>query len=126
NPHSWTLQTDLGVMLERRGQFAQAMVCHRQALRDNPGFVPAHNHLGCALSTTGNWQEAEAEFFTALRLSPSNPSVLGNLADHYFRQGKIREALAADGDALKADCNNPQRYTEFGLKLAANNQLEQA
>jgi tetratricopeptide (TPR) repeat protein len=87
--------------------------------------MEVHNNLGNALSATCNWQEAEAEFFSALHLSPSNAVVLGNLADNYFGQRKIREALAADAKAIKADRYNPQRYAEFGRKLAANRPFEQ-
>ena len=126
NPRAWTLQTNLGVVLEQRGEFEQAIACHRQALRDNPRFMQAHNNLGNALSATRNWPEAEAEFLSALELSPSNAVVLGNLADNYFLQGKIREALAADAEAIKADRYNPRRYAEFGFKLAANKQFEEA
>jgi tetratricopeptide (TPR) repeat protein len=126
NPHAWSLQNNLGVVLEQRGEFEQAIACHRQALRDNPRFMEAHNNLGNVLSATSNWQEAEAEFFSALKLSPSNSDVLGNLADNYFREGKIRQALAADAEAIKADRYNPRRYAEFGRKLAANKQFEQA
>jgi tetratricopeptide (TPR) repeat protein len=126
NPHLWTLQTNLGVVLGQRGEFEQAIACHRQALRDNPRFMRAHNNLGNALSAMGNRREAEAEFLSALRLRPSNAVVLGNLASNYFRQGKIREAFAADAEAIKADRYNPRRYAEFGFKLAANKEFEQA
>jgi tetratricopeptide (TPR) repeat protein len=126
NPHAWTLQNNLGVVLKQRGEFEQAIACHRQALRDNPRLMEAHNNLGNVLSATCNWQEAEAEFSSALQLSPSNSDVLGNLADNYFRQGKIREAFAADAEAIKADRYNPRRYAGFGRKLAANKQFEQA
>ena len=126
NPHAWSLQNNLGVVLKQRGEFEQAIACHRQALRDNPRFMQAHNNLGNALIATRNWQEAEAEFLSALQLSPSNSEVLGNLAQSYFCQGKMREALAADAEAIKADRYNPQRYADFGRKLAANKQFEQA
>jgi protein O-mannosyl-transferase len=126
NPHAWSLQSNLGVVLKQRGQFEQAIACHRQALRDNPRFMQAHNNLGNALSATSNWREAEAEFLSALQLSPSNSEVLGNLAQSYFRQGKMGEALAANAEAIKGDRYNPQRYADFGLKLAANKQFEQA
>jgi tetratricopeptide (TPR) repeat protein len=126
NPHAWNLQNNLGVVLEERGEFEQAIDCYRQALRDNPRFMQAHNNLGNALSATGHWQEAEAEFFSALQLSPSNSDVLDNLADNYFHQGKIGEALAANAKAIKADRYNPQLYADFGRKLAANKQFDQA
>jgi protein O-mannosyl-transferase len=126
NPHAWTVQTNLGVVLEKRGEFEQAIACYRQALADNPRFMQAHNNLGNALSATGSWPEAEAEFLAALRLSPSNSDVLGNLADTYFRQGKVAESFAAEAQAIRADRYNPQRYVDFGRKLAANKQFEQA
>jgi protein O-mannosyl-transferase len=126
NPHAWTLQTNLGVELQRRGQFEQAIAHHRQALRDNPRFMEAHNNLGNALSAAGRWDQAETEFLQALRLSPSNPVILGNLSDNYFRQEKIGKALAADAAAIRKDRYNPRRYVEFGVKLAANRQFNQA
>jgi tetratricopeptide (TPR) repeat protein len=126
NPRAWTLQTNLGVVLAQRGEFEQAIAHHRQALLDNPRYMQAHNNLGNALRAVGNLREAELEFRSALQLSPSNPIVLANLADTCFSEGKIGEALAADAEAIKVDRYNPQRYTEFGLKLAANKQFEQA
>jgi len=126
NPRAWTLQTNLGVILAQRGEFEQAIAHHRQALLDNARFMQAHNNLGNALRSVGSLRESESEFRIALQLSPSNPTVLANLADTYFAEGKIGEALAADAQAIKVDRYNPQRYTEFGLKLAANKQFEQA
>jgi tetratricopeptide (TPR) repeat protein len=126
NPHVWALQTNLGVMLAQRGEFEQAIACHRQALRDNPRFMQAHNNLGNALGATRHWREAEAEFLSALQLSPSNAVVLGNLSENYFREGETGDALVADANAIKADRYNPLRYVEFGVKLAVNKQFEQA
>lgn len=126
NPHAWIAQNNLGVVLEQRGELEPAISCYRQALRDNPRYLEAHNNLGNVLAAAGNWPEAETEFLSALHLSPANAAVLGNLADNYFRQGKIREAFATDGAAVKADRYNPQRYVAFGRKLAANQQFEQA
>ncbi|MDQ6808411.1 MAG: tetratricopeptide repeat protein [Verrucomicrobiota bacterium] len=126
NPHAWSLQNNLGVVLARQGKFEEAIAHYRQSLDDNPQFMEAHNNLGNALAGMGKWQEADGEFHVALRLRPANPEVLGNLADSYFRQGKSHEALAADAEAIKVDRYNPQRYIQFGRMLAANNQFEQA
>jgi Flp pilus assembly protein TadD len=125
-PHVWTLQTNLGVVLAQRGGFAEAITHHRQALRDNPRYMEAHNNLGNALRRLGNLPEAESEFRAALQFNPTNPVVLSNLADTCFALGKIRDALAADAEAIRCDRYNSKRYTAFGLKLAANKQFEQA
>jgi Flp pilus assembly protein TadD len=125
-PHVWTLQTNLGIALERRGEFAEAIAHHRQSLRDNPKYMEAHNNLGNALRGLGNLREAESEFRTALQFNRANPVVLSNLADTCFALGKIGDALAADAEAIRFDRYNSKRYTAFGLKLAANKQFEQA
>jgi Flp pilus assembly protein TadD len=125
-PHIWALQTNLGVVLAQRGEFAEAIMHHRQAIRDNPRYTEAHNNLGNALRALGELREAESEFRAALQFNPTNPVVLSNLADTCFALGKIRDALAADAAAIKSDRYNSKRYTAFGLKLAANKQFEQA
>jgi tetratricopeptide (TPR) repeat protein len=124
-PHLWTLQTDLGVALERQGRLEEAIGHHRAALRDNPRFVEAHNNLANCLREMGDLKAAEAEYLDALRLNHSNPEILANLADVYFQDGKINDALSADAQAIRADRLNFQRYFDFGLKLVANNQFEQ-
>ena len=124
-PHLWTLQTNLGIALERQGRLEEAIGHHRAALRDNPQFVEAHNNLANCLRETGDLKAAEDEYLDALRLNHSNPEILANLADVYFQDGKINDALSADAQAIKADRLNFQRYFDFGLKLVANNQFEQ-
>ena len=84
NPHAWTLQTNLGVVLAQRGEFEQAAAHHRQALRDNPRYMKAHNNLGNALRARGKVPEAEAEYRCALQLDSSNPIIWANLADFYL------------------------------------------
>jgi Flp pilus assembly protein TadD len=126
NPHFWSIQTNLGTTLEHEGKFDEAIACHQQAVRDNPRFMEAHNNLGNCLAKTGDLVGAESEYLAALKLAPSSPDVLGNLADLYFRQGKTGEALGADAQAIRNDRYNSARYLSFGVKLAANHQLEQA
>jgi protein O-mannosyl-transferase len=125
NPHAWTLQNNLGIILKNRGEFVQAAVCYRQALSDNPKAVKAHNNLGNALSATGNYQEAEAEFLTALNFNPSNPNALASLSQNYFLQGKIREASAAAAKAVKTDPSNPDRYVQLGATLNASGKFNE-
>jgi len=126
NPHAWSMQNNLGVALKQRGEFASAIVCYRQALLDNPRYMEARNNLGNALAATGDLPTAQAEFLQALQLAPDNSELLGNLADVYFREGKIKEAIAAQAGAVKGDRYNALRYNKFGLLLASNKQIDQA
>ena len=88
--------------------------------------MEARNNLGNALAATGDLPGAEAEFMEASHLAPTNPEVLGNLADVYFREGKIREAIATQAAAIQNDRYNATRYNKFGLLLASNKQFAQA
>jgi Flp pilus assembly protein TadD len=126
DPHAWTLQNNLGVVLKQKGEFADAIACYRQSLEDNPGFAEARNNLGNALAATGDFAGAEAQFLEALKLRPGNPELLSSLAEAYWSDGKTREAFAAQAGAITADRTNPKLYTRFGLMLAANKQFPQA
>lgn len=126
DPHAWTLQNNLGVVLRQKGQVLEAIAHYRQALADNPRDAEAHNNLGNALSGVGEPVAAKAEFLAALAMQPNNSQFLANLADSEFEAGEIRQALATEAAAIRADRYNPQLYRQFGLKLAANQQHEQA
>jgi Flp pilus assembly protein TadD len=80
NPHAWTLQNNLGIMLKRQGRFAEAEACYRRALQDNPGYVEAHINLGNALGAAGDTAGAEAEFRRAAQMRPGDPDAIEDLA----------------------------------------------
>ena len=126
NPHAWSMQNNFGVALKQQGDLIAAIACYHQALRDNPRYMEARNNLGNALTATGDLPGAEAEFIEASHLAHTNPEVLGNLADVYFREGKIREAIATQAAAIQNDRYNAARYNKFGLLLASNKQFAQA
>ena len=126
DPHAWTLQNNLGILLKQKGELPQAIACYQQSLADNPRFVEARNNLANAFSAAGNFPEAEAQFQEALKLRPENPDLLANLAQVYWNDGKLREAIAAQAGAIHGDRTNPQYYARFGLMLAANKQFPQA
>ena len=126
NPHAWSMQNNLGIVLKQRGDLPAAIGCYRQALIDNPRFMEAHNNLGNALAASDKLPEAEAEFRAALLLRPGSSETLANLADVCFKQGKVVEAYATQAEAIKADRYNPARYTQFGMMFVANKQFDQA
>jgi tetratricopeptide (TPR) repeat protein len=88
DPHAWTLQNNLGIMLKRRGRFAEAEACYHQALRDNPAYVEAHINLANAFGASGNLPAAEAELHLANQMRPHDPIILQNLANIYSAEGR--------------------------------------
>jgi tetratricopeptide (TPR) repeat protein len=125
NPHAWSMQNNLGVVLKKRGDFAEAVVHYRQALEDNPRFMEAHNNLGNALGLMGDFVGAEKEFAAALALQP-NADIMASLATVYLADGKTHDAFATQAAAVKADRLNPVRYEEFGRMLAAQGHYDKA
>jgi tetratricopeptide (TPR) repeat protein len=126
DPHAWTLENNLGIMLKRRGRFAESAACYRQALRDNPGYVEAHVNLGNTLGASGDPAGEEAEFRRADQMRPGDPDLLEDLANLYAAEGRTDEALASEAEAVKAEPGSVARLARFGVMLAANGRFAEA
>jgi tetratricopeptide (TPR) repeat protein len=111
DPHAWTLENNLGIMLKREGRFAEAEDCYRQALRDNPGYVEAHINLGNALGAAGDPAGEEAEYRLADRMRPGDPRIVISLAQLYSEEGRFAEAERCLRNAVAIDQN------EIGLRI---------
>jgi Flp pilus assembly protein TadD len=66
--------------LLENGHSAEAAVQARDAVRFNPGDAEAHNLLGVALASQGQYAEAVQEFRQTLQLDPKHPSANRNMA----------------------------------------------
>ena len=103
DPHAWTLQNNLGILLKRQGRFAGAEACYHQALLDNPGYVEAHINLGNALGAAGDLAAAQAEFRRAAQMRPGDPHTAEGLAilgGMFAGKGRFAQAEACFRDAL--------------------------
>jgi tetratricopeptide (TPR) repeat protein len=76
-----------------KGGAAQAEAAARDALRFDPGDAEAHNLLGVALGSQGQYAEAAQEFRQTLRLNPRHPSANNNMerALAMFRRSPIQK-----------------------------------
>jgi tetratricopeptide (TPR) repeat protein len=72
--------TDLGAVLSRKGDYAGAAACYREAVRLDPQSPRVHINLGAALQGQGDLAGAVAEFQEALRLDPKDGSAKAHLA----------------------------------------------
>lgn len=84
-----------GVALGRAGQHAAAADAYREALRQQPDYVEAHNNLGIAHSLLGQPAAAEESFRAAIALRPDYGEAWVNLGDALQMLGRLREAVAA-------------------------------
>jgi tetratricopeptide (TPR) repeat protein len=120
-----------GVLMQQRGEPAQALALIGAALAAKPRAAPVHSALynrGNALAALGRLDEALASFDEALALRPDYAAALLNRAQLLQRAGRAREALAgfdrafalapAGADALIARGNAHYEMKSFAAALA--------
>lgn len=91
---------NLGNALLDRGDLAGARRQWQEAVRLDPGFSRAWNHLANAALLSGDAAAAEGLYRRALSARDSNPEAAYNLALLLDRQGRVDEALAEYGRFL--------------------------
>ena len=85
---------DMATTLVRAGRYAEAIVSARAATDLDPSGDRAHATLGWALFFGGARDDGLAELETAVSLSPSTTSWLGQLGEAYGLAGRLDEARA--------------------------------
>jgi Flp pilus assembly protein TadD len=129
DPAAWTLENNLGIVLKRRGRFAEAEACYRRALEANPEYVEARLNLGNALSAAGDLDGAKREFEIAAQMRPGDSHALAGLASLgglYAGRGRYAEAAGALREALKMDTGSIPLRIELCEALAAQGDKEGA
>jgi tetratricopeptide (TPR) repeat protein len=114
NPAAADMHNDLGVILAKRKNYAEAAAHFVAAVRSDPGNAGAQSNLGQALAISGKFTEAEPHFLAAIRLKPGDPLVHRHFADALSRQGRNREAVLHLQAALSLDAK-PDVQTRLDL-----------
>lgn len=126
DPRAWTLENNLGIMLKRKGRFAESEACYHQALLDNPGYVEAHINLGNTLAAAGDSASAEAEYRVAIQMRPGDVASLQALADLLFAEGRLSEAIPVEEAAVKAAPGNVMGLCKLGELLGRTGRFAEA
>ncbi len=82
----------LGVVLDERGRYEEAIVHFGEALRINPRLAYAQNNWGIVLARQGRWTEAVQHYEEALRIDPRYAEAHLNMAVALQRLGRYAEA----------------------------------
>jgi Flp pilus assembly protein TadD len=122
NPDSDLAQYDLGNILLKRGQLADAIVCYQKALALNPKLPEARTNLGAALANEGLWDEAIAQFHAALALDPNFPEARYNLS----RTLALQQQPGIRPDAAEAHWRLGVALSKAGQIDAAIDELQRA
>lgn len=93
NPAASDAHNDLGVILAKRQNYADATAHFSSAVQSDPDNAGAQLNLGQALAMKGDFAGSESHFLAAIRLKPGDPLAHQRFADALSRQGRNREAI---------------------------------
>jgi len=116
----------LGILLERKGQYDEAVQFLHEAVRQAPGHAHLHNNLGMALHKLDKLQEAVTEFNRAIEIQPDFAKAHNNLGVTLMKLSRIVEAISAYRQAIHLQDNFKEAHNNIGLALKKNGELENA
>jgi len=93
NPAASTAHNDLGVILAKRQNYAEATAHFSAAVQSDSNNAAAHSNLGQALSMNGKFSEAEPHFLAAIKLKTDDPLAHKRFARALIQQGRNPEAI---------------------------------
>jgi tetratricopeptide (TPR) repeat protein len=89
----------------------------RDTIAENPRSSGAHNDLGVAFATKGDFARAAQEFQTAVECDPNSGDARVNYGHVLFMAGKFPEAEAQFQAALKIEPDDPQAHKVYASLL---------
>ncbi len=93
NPNYANSYNNLGYMELNRGNYDQAIEYMQKYAFLAPGLANPHDSLGDVLMVLGRYEEAEAEFRTAIKMQPDFYHSLINLGKTYISRGQLKKGL---------------------------------
>ena len=125
SPDSWTAHNDLGMIREGQGRQSDAIAHYKAALRLKPDYLPARANLGNALSKSGDFGAAAAEYESVVAANPGFPGIQDELAFARYRigndlgnSGRYSEAIDSYEEALRHKPGYAEALANLGLALA--------
>ena len=116
----------LGLALEEKGSYAEAVDKFTKAIEISPIFVNAHYDRGTALYQMGKVDEAIADFNWALAQKPDYIEVYNNLGAALMSKGRYPEAIRSLETFAKANPDLPYAYNNLGLAYLNSGNFEAA
>ena len=92
-PDSWLAHSNLGSLLDRRGNPDAGIEHQRAALAIYPDAFEDNNAVGNYWARHQDFEKAKQFFDVALKVRPANPLTYNNLGAMYGMQGNYQEAL---------------------------------
>ena len=99
--------------LYKKGRLKDAAVILKKLISQTPDVIPAINLYGIILAQLGQLVQAAEQFTRLVRLQPSNPGPIENLARTYMKMGDFHQAKKYFEQIINLDPKSYNGY--FGL-----------
>jgi protein O-mannosyl-transferase len=117
----------LGILTWRQSRlYTSSETLYRETLARNPGCWLALNNLGVINLERHDWDEAERQFFAALRLNPRYEAALNNCGFVLAHRGAVDESISYYRRALEIWPEYPDANVNLGNALFAQGKLDEA
>ena len=117
--------TNIGLLLEQKGELAQAEHHYLQAISADPGRGRVHLNLGVLLAEQKRFAEAEAAYLRALELIPDSPAAWSNLGVLQACRKQEKEAERSYRQAMALDPNYRLAYFNLSYLLLRQGRFEE-
>src|SRR5262245_27472020 len=115
---SVAVRTKLAEALRLQGNFDEAVIELREAIRRDPKSARAHSGLGLALRAQRNLPEATVAYQEAIRRDADLIHARNGLAVTLANQGKLNEAIAEFREIIRVDPDSAIGYYNLAYALA--------
>jgi protein O-GlcNAc transferase len=125
-PRSATAHADLGLALQRAGQFGPAVASQRRALELDPGMVRLHGIMALALHALDQYADAAASYRKAIAHQPDNPALHYGLGEALRALADYPAAVASYRRALELQPNDAHAHNGLAGALHGLGQFDAA
>jgi len=128
DPHS-RAYNEKTMYLNSSGRSNEGLRTADEGLASNPNFAPLYNARAYAKINLGQFEQAKADIFQAMRLSPRDPAInlwRTNLADAEMGLGHFDAAIDLIRQSIDAGYRNAYSYKELAAAYALAGKADDA
>jgi protein O-GlcNAc transferase len=116
-PESVAVQSNLGSVLRRLGDWAGAVQCYQRALAIDPQAAQAHNNLGNVLLQMGRPDDAMSCYEAAIAIRGDFAEAYNNLGKAHDDRGEMDEAIACYRRAVSIEPGSARMHSNLVYAL---------
>jgi protein O-mannosyl-transferase len=116
----------LGLTRQQLGYWQDSEALFRHTLEVTGNNYLAHNHLGMALNSKGQIDEAISQYREAIRLKPNDAICHNNLGTALGSKGQTDEAISQYQEAIRLNPDYAGIHNNLGAALSRKGQVDEA